>query len=159
MPSFTTSILDYIEPRKIYIWLGVFIISLIGVAVYAYQIYVTPLPKQLVDGDIANANTRSTRASADIYFFFADWCPHCTAAKPFWKNFKENNNGKKVNGKTIQCIDVDCTDENNEESNRLIAQYDVQGYPTIKMQKEDDVIVFDAKITKYSLNEFVKNMV
>ena len=157
MPSFTAILLDYINPNKFYIWMGLFIILLLIVAGYAYQIYVKPLPKQLIDGDIANANTRGT--SVDIIFFYADWCPHCAAAKPIWNNFKENNDKKIVNGQMVNCISVDCTDENNSESNTMISRYEIQGYPTIKMQKGDDVIAFDAKITKYSLNEFLKNMV
>jgi thiol-disulfide isomerase/thioredoxin len=159
MPSFTTNILEYIEPRKIYIWLGFFIVLLIGVAAYAYLVYVPSLPKQIIDGDIANANTRNERAGADIFFFYADWCPHCATAKPLWNNFKENNDGKIVNSRRINCISVDCSDETNLESQRLMTQYEIQGFPTIKMQKGEDVISFDAKITQYSLKEFVNNMV
>jgi len=157
MPSFTTIILDYINPNKFYFWMGFFIILLLIVAGYAYQKYVKPLPKKLIDGDIANANTRGTKT--DIMFFYADWCPHCSTAKPIWNNFKENNDKKLIGNRMINCISVDCTDENNVESNRMISRYDIQGYPTIKMQKGEDVIAFDAKITKYSLNEFLKNMV
>ena len=136
--------------------MGILIILLLIVAGYAYQVYVTPLPKQKIDGDIANANTRDVKN--DIMFFYADWCPHCATAKPIWNNFKENNDKKIIGGRMVNCVSVDCTDENNPESNRLIAQYEIQGYPTVKMHKGEDVIDFDAKITKYSLDEFLKNM-
>ena len=37
-------------------------------------------------------------------------------------------------------------------------RYNVEGYPTIKMLYGNQVIDFDAKITTYSLEKFLDNM-
>jgi hypothetical protein len=52
-------------------------------------------------------------------------------------------------------MDYNAEDEKNKE---LVSEYDIKGYPTIKMRKGNDVIDFDAKITATSLEEFLQNM-
>ena len=103
--------------------------------------------------DVANANTR--KKIAEVYFFFAEWCPHCKTAKPEWVQFKEEYDKKVVNDYEISCIEIDCTNENNQDSSILISKYKIEGYPTILMMVNNNRIDYDAKVTKSGLEQLV----
>ena len=50
------------------------------------------------------------------------------------------------------------TDDDSDETNRTRKMYNIEGYPTVKMKKGNDMIDFDAKITIDSLKEFIENV-
>jgi thiol-disulfide isomerase/thioredoxin len=91
-------------------------------------------------------------------FFYADWCPHCKVAKPAWNDVKAEYENKTINGYTVIFIDVDCSDENSTEVQRMMDQYTIEGFPTIKLLKDGQVIDFDAKPTKDSLTQFLNTV-
>ena len=130
------------------ILLGVFLWA----AYYAYEKWGENKPKP-------NADIYQPTAPKDatVYFFFADWCPHCKKAKPVWSQFTNKYNGKVVNEYKIICIPVDCTDAEKPETAQMISQFNVISYPTVKMVKDGNTYEFDAKITDANLEEFVKN--
>ena len=103
--------------------------------------------------DVANTNTR--KKTAEVLFFFAEWCPHCRKAKPEWEQFKEEYNGKDVNNCTISCQTIDCTNEKDPKTETLIAKYKIESYPTIIMILDDNRIDYDAKVTKSGLEQLV----
>ena len=37
--------------------------------------------------------------SAELMFFYTDWCPHCKTAKPVWESLKTTYENQKINGK------------------------------------------------------------
>jgi len=88
--------------------------------------------------------------SADIYFFYTTWCPHCKTAKPIWNDFKTEMTGKTVNGVTLNFFEVDC-DKDQATSDK----FNVKGFPTIKLVKGNQIIEYDAKPSKVNLIEFV----
>jgi len=90
--------------------------------------------------------------SVDIYFFYTEWCPHCKTAKPIWFEFKKDMEGKKVNGVSVNFFEVDC-DKDTEMSDK----FNVKGFPTIKMMKGNQMIEYDAKPSKETLNEFIRS--
>ena len=116
--------------------------------------------------DVANSTNRGTSDSAGansgkealIYFFHADWCPHCKKAQPEWDTFKMSHHNKTVNGYTIKCISVDCTDDKESTAKQLINQYNIESYPTVKMVKENTTIDYDAGVKSESLKKFVDIM-
>ncbi len=89
-------------------------------------------------------------AAADIYFFYTEWCPHCKTAKPIWADFKSQMAGKKVNGASLNFIEVDC-DKDSVTSDK----FNVKGFPTIKLVKGNQIIEYDAKPSVANLTEFV----
>jgi len=105
--------------------------------------------------DVANANMREKELS--VYFFYVDWCPHCKTALPDWIKFKNEYDGKEINNYTVNCVEMNCTEE-TQEIEDAIAQYKIEGYPTIKMTKDNKIIEFDAKITYNALEKFVQMM-
>lgn len=144
----------YIAPFYYYILVIVFIIIFILTGYYGYTTFYGRSAKEPTK-DVANANRRSVDVT--VLFFHVEWCPHCKKALPEWKQFSAQFNGKEINGYVIKCIEMDCTNETSEITT-AINRYNIEYYPTIKMLKDEEVIEFDSKITKYSLEQFVDKM-
>lgn len=102
--------------------------------------------------------TDSSGRTAELMLFYVDWCPHCKTAKPEWEEVKSEYEGRTVNGYKIIFTEVNCTDENGEIE-KLMNKYKIEGYPTIKMLKDGQVIEFDAKPTKSTLEKFINTVV
>jgi thiol-disulfide isomerase/thioredoxin len=91
---------------------------------------------------------------ADLYLFYTDWCPFCKKTKPEWAQLKKQyDNGKKVNGYTLNFIEVDC-----EANSDLANKFDISGYPTIKLVKGNQVVEFDAKPDVKTLEQFLSTV-
>ena len=148
-------------PRKKIIWLIVLFIVFIFASIYGYKHFYLPWLSSKKYSDVANTDPTATGNGGDvtIYFFSADWCPHCKTALPEWQNFSHNYNGKEINGYVISCVNINCTDDTDVKVTEYIQKYNIEGYPTIKMTKENKIIDFDAKVTSSALESFVKNMV
>ena len=95
---------------------------------------------------------------AELILFYVDWCPHCKTAKPEWESTKSAFNGKQINGYTVAFTDINCTNETSEIA-RMMSTYKIEGYPTIKMIKDGQVIDFDAKPTQSSLTQFINSAI
>jgi len=147
MSGFYQNVQRVFGPYAKYIALFVILIIFILVGFYGYKrFYSNPAEAY---ANVANMNANNSEIV--IYFFSADWCPHCTKAKPHWMAFATQYNGKEVNNYKISCSNVDCTDGKN----KLMDQYSVDSFPTVVMVKGGNTISFDAKITKETLENFV----
>ena len=128
-------------------------------ALFYYYYYVAPNMKasykpnseQIPVGSAPSTN------SAELLFFFADWCPHCKAAKPIWNDLKTEYENKTINGYKVLFTEVDCSTE-NAEVDKMMNKYNVEGYPTIKLLKDGQVIEYDAKPSKETLTQFLNTV-
>lgn len=124
-------------------------------AFFLYKLYYSNYAKQKGYADTANKDTRNE--TIKVYFFFADWCPHCQTAKPDWSQFQNNYSGKSVNDYIVITEEVNCTDlEENPESASLVEKYNVKGFPTVFAIKNGTRIDYDAKVELNSLNQYVE---
>ena len=141
--------------RPYYYRILAFIIFIVFVIVgyYGYQSVMAKQKNKF--SDVANANRRNKEVV--IYFFHADWCPHCKKATPEWNNFKSKLDGKVINSYIIKCMDVNCTKETSDVT-EYINRFSVDSYPTVKMVRDETTIDFDSKITASSLEAFVNTM-
>jgi thiol-disulfide isomerase/thioredoxin len=130
------------------------IILFCAIAIFYYFYYVAPSSKATYHPNSEQNTTGQTGKSAELIFFFADWCPHCKAAKPIWKDLKEEYENKTINGYKVVFTEVDCSEE-TAEVEKLMNQYNVEGYPTIKLLKDGQVIEYDAKPSKEMLTKFL----
>ena len=89
--------------------------------------------------------------------FTVDWCPHCKTAKPEWEQLKAEYKDKKINGYKVIFTDIDCTKE-TAQVEKLMNTYKIEGYPTIKLLKDGQVIDYDAKPTKDTLVKFLNTV-
>jgi thiol-disulfide isomerase/thioredoxin len=84
-----------------------------------------------------------------VYAFVADWCPHCTKAKPALTNLKNNAPSN---------VTVNVVNEKDDNARELMTKYGVKGFPTVLLIKSDGTTVeFEQRVTESNLNEFVAN--
>jgi thiol-disulfide isomerase/thioredoxin len=136
------------------------IILFLFIAVYVYNKYVNNVinptyidnnefPRDMNKDDDDGSNTGS---EVEIMIFIVDWCPHSKNAMPIWEELKEKYNGKKFNGYKLTFVEI-----NGEENPGMADKYKVEGYPTIKMLKDNQVIEYDAKPSISHLTEFLNS--
>ena len=94
----------------------------------------------------------------EIMLFYTDWCPHCKTAKPEWEQVKAEYNGKQIHGYRIIFTEVNCTNESTDVE-KMMNTYKIDGYPTIKLVKDNQIIDYDAKPTKATLTQFLNTVV
>ncbi len=131
------------------------IIFFLFLAGYVYKSYVSPIiKKEFIPNDEFPQKQENNQEGSEvlIYMFTVEWCPHSKKALPVWEELKEKYNGKKYNGQLLKFITVD-----GEENTDLADKYKVEGFPTIKLVKGNQVIEYDAKPTKEHLEEFLKS--
>lgn len=142
-----------IKPYKRILLILLIVIIFIIAAFYAYKWFATPFLENAVGGrDVANANNRPT--DIQVYFFFANWCPHCKTAKPEWSTFSSTYNGTQLGTANINTIAVDCTDGKDPR----IQEYQINGYPTVFAIKDGQRVDYDSKITSDGLTKFLQSM-
>lgn len=109
-------------------------------------------PNEYVPGESNNS-----KKEAEIILFYVDWCPHCKTAKPEWNKVKAQYDGKDINGYIVVFTEINCTEE-TPETEKMIATYKIEGYPTIKLLKENEVIEYDAKPKEETLVQFLNTV-
>ena len=67
-----------------------------------------------------------------IVKFYAPWCGYCKKLVPDWTKCEQGYHKKRVNGKIIYVLKVNC-----DEYPKIGESYGVQGYPTIKIITKD----------------------
>jgi thiol-disulfide isomerase/thioredoxin len=134
--------------------LGLIVVFII-LAIYIYREYVIP---RLNTSYVANKEfvsksdqDGSDRDVAELYLFYTTWCPHCKTTKPIWEKLKNKVGNTGVNGVKINFIEVDC-DKDKDTANK----FKVEGYPTIKMVVNNQVIEYDAKPNLDTLQQFLE---
>jgi len=158
------NIIDFISARfmpygqkALYIFLVVLFVAL------SYYVYVNYLNKSKENSkkysDVANSGKNNDEIQ--IMMFHVDWCPFCVKSLPEWKQFCNEYNGKKVNGKVVRCDPegTNCTDDADEQIKAMLDEYEIASYPTVILFHGDKRYDFDAKITKQNLEQFVKTVV
>jgi|UniRef100_A0A6C0ES89 thiol-disulfide isomerase/thioredoxin len=138
--------------QQILLIVGLILIFIIA-SYYGYKQFYSKKQEVKKYDDIPNTNTR--KQTADVFFFYVDWCPHCKTAKPIWNQFKEKYNNTVVNDYLITCNELNCTDDASPNIADAIAKYKIDSYPTIKMTINSKQYEFDTKISFNALKEFV----
>ena len=141
-------------------WMIIFaVIIFIVISTTYYFYYVVPQMRenykpnyeQMPEGVGNNGN------SSELLFFYADWCPHCKTAKPIWNDLKSEYENKLINGNKVIFTEINCSEE-SAEVEKMMNQYNVEGYPTIKLIKDGQVIEYDAKPSSETLKQFLNTV-
>jgi thiol-disulfide isomerase/thioredoxin len=90
---------------------------------------------------------------AQLFLFKVDWCPHCKKAKPVFDEVEKGLNGSPINGYTVTFKTIDCEAEPD-----MADKFKIEGYPTVKLVKDGQVIEYDAKPEKDKIMEFLKTV-
>jgi thiol-disulfide isomerase/thioredoxin len=107
--------------------------------------------REPVDGSKSNNKT------AELMLFYVDWCPHCKTAKPIWEELKSEYQDQTINGYKVIFTDINCTTESPDVES-MMNKYKIEGFPTIKLLKDGQVIEYDAKPSKATLEQFLNTV-
>ena len=127
---------------------------------YYYYYYVFPKLKTKYNANNEHLSSGSSGGSdkqAELLFFYADWCPHCKTAKPNWESIRTQYQNKTINGYHVIFTEVNCSTE-TADTEQMMNKYNIEGFPTIKLLKDGQIIEFDAKPTRETLNEFLNTV-
>jgi thiol-disulfide isomerase/thioredoxin len=155
--SFLSKVKSMLTPKNTLYALG-FIVFFV-IAYYVYSFFVSSNKKVYkANHEATSGSGSSSGGEAEIILFYVDWCPHCKTAKPVWDKVKSQYQDQVVKGKKIIFTEINCTNESSDVE-EMINKYNIQGYPTIKMLKDGQVIEFDAKPTHANLEQFINSVV
>lgn len=157
--SFTAKFFEFLNPKKLSFWLFLLVIAL---AFGAYRVIKRNAGSHESRQQLKDVpNSTGSGGDIEILFFTVNWCPHCRKAQTPWNDFSNAYNGKKIKGRNVRCMKMDLTEGNAEytRSKEYADKYKIEGYPTIKMIKDGQVIEFDAKVTTNALEQFVEDVI
>lgn len=159
--------------KQVVLILGVLFLF-ICLAIYVYQQYVVPKlnPTYAANTEFINEQEAEGKA-ASLMYFNVSWCPHCKAANDVWAKMtealKQSNN--IINGYRVDLINIDCTSVDAKEppatpdarataaaNSKLLDKYKIEGYPTIKLIKGNEVIEYNAKTDFNTLMHFLNTI-
>ena len=141
--------------------IGLLCLAIVGYIVYTYLLPRIKEARAKLYGNLSNeVEDTDDNKNINVYLFETNWCPHCKKVKPVWdefseSNWKSNGIGDKKNGYFIKFETIDCDSTDGEvKANK----FDIDSYPTIKAQKDNEIIEFDAKPTKENLEAFMEEI-
>jgi thiol-disulfide isomerase/thioredoxin len=151
--STLTNIFSRIGSNKNSIIILILTLIFIIVAIYTYRRFISPKinPTYVANNEYMSEGTNKQTDVADLYFFYTTWCPHCKKSMPIWQSLKDEVGSKEIKGVTINFVEVDC-----DKDTSLAEKFNVQGYPTIKLVRGNQVVEYDAKPNKDTLMEFLQ---
>jgi len=142
------------------------IVAILCIIVFVYYKYMKPklsptyvANKEFVD--TTNTKAYSKKPIAHIMLFTASWCPYCKKLKDegTFSKFKTDNQGKIINDYELDIQEIDCSNDQNPNIKTLLDEYNVDGFPSIKLIKEgtppSSAYDFDAKPSIDTLNKFI----
>lgn len=155
--------LEFLQKARGYMsWKLFFILVTIGILiaaiVWVYNKYLVPKMEPTYVDNKEFTDMAEEPKEAELMIFTVNWCPYCKKAMPVWKKFEEEYNNKVINGYTIYFKTIDCTNEKDPEVKELLNKYNIEGYPTIKLIKDGEVILYDAKPDFNSLQQFLQTV-
>jgi thiol-disulfide isomerase/thioredoxin len=157
LQNFKNSITSKLSITNIVVILVV--VLFIGIGIYIYTTKITS--KFSTSYSSNNEHTMSDpsgkSSEAELILFYADWCPHCKTAKPVWEELKAEYDNKTINGYSILFTEVNCTNE-SPEVEKMMNTYKIEGFPTVKLLKDGQVVEYDAKVTKETLVQFLNTV-
>jgi len=159
--SGTSTIKNIIFNKKFIIILFVVTIFL-AVAFYVYNTYIAPKidPDYVPNREFTDTSSDS-ESVADLYFFYAKWCPYSKKAKPIWANLKKQFDNKSINNTKLRFIDIDEEKDEKEMENfetKFLNGKKIDGFPSIYMIKNDQVIEYEAKPNLEILKNFIESV-
>lgn len=159
MVKFLDYISNKLSPYSFQITVAIIVLIFSVISYFAYtQIMKKVNSPKTKFSDVANKGGRKNEI--EIKFFYVDWCPHCKTAKPEWAAFCNEYNQKVINEYIINCDSngTNCTNEEDANVSAMITEHKIQSFPTVILFKENERYDFDAKVSRSSLEQFIKSV-
>lgn len=136
-----------------------FLLSLVAVAIFStasFYVYTTHIKPRIdevykINNEYTNS-TENMNKTAELYYFYVTWCPHCKKASPIISQLKKYLENNKINGVTVIVRQIDC-----DKDKVLANKYKIDGYPTIKLMSGKDIYHYDANPEINTLKEFLSS--
>ena len=80
--------------------------------------------------------------------FNTEWCYYSKKFQPIWDNFSK----KMKNKRNLVIKDIKCDNPSNE---KICGKYDIEGFPTVKLIKNNKIYDFNGDRSVNSLVSFV----
>ena len=145
------------SPKK-FIIIFLLIALFLGAAFYVYNKYVAPrLNPNFVANREFTENEPTDGGPTALFLFYATWCPYSKKVLPVWEELKEKYDRKVINRYSVVFKEFD-GDKQEKEIDEISKRFKkkIDGYPTIILVKENEVIEFDANPTQENLEEFLQ---
>jgi thiol-disulfide isomerase/thioredoxin len=158
MSSTVGLLLSYIRPYSFRILIAFLLFVFVVAGIYMYRSVYSKQTTVKPFTDIAN--TAPTGKDIVVTLYYVDWCPHCKTAKPEWNKFVDEYNNQNVNGYRVVCVDLNCTDDDNEKIQQMLTKQKIDSFPTVRAVIPGDngkemTIRFESKTTKTNLEKFI----
>lgn len=115
----------------------VLLFAILAVLVYKLWKPFIPKPKRVVPKD-----------HAKLYFFHVAWCGFCKKAAPEWEKLAVGTYGNTV----VEKVSVNC-----EEDKETCQIYEVDAYPTIKLETATGLHEYKGAVTAEKLQHFLRS--
>jgi len=153
--TMVSKIQNSIYSNRFIILFLIILFSVIAGVYYYYRIYPNVNIQYKPNSEKqSQSNGNGNGKSVELLFFYVNWCPYCKTAKPVWDELKKEYEYNTINGYNVIFTDINCTEE-SADVEKMISKYNIEGYPTIKLLKDGQVIEYDAKPTKETLLLFL----
>jgi len=114
-----------------------------AILVFVWAVYSNKLTMPRAEGFASSSPSM-------LNMYYADWCPHCTAAKP---EFAKLGSTMTIDGKQVLCSAIEA--EKNPEKVRE----PVKGYPTVRFYDvEGKMTEYEGERTEAGFRAFAKKM-
>ena len=132
------------------------------VAFFIYNTYIAPkINPDYVPNDEFNSNNKNKNQKnyATVYLFSAKWCPYSKKLLPIWNKIAEKLSSTTINDYILNFVNID-GDKDKEELEKYETETGkkIEGFPTIMLMKDDQIIEFDAKPDENTLTEFINTV-
>lgn len=157
-----SDIFSFLYSRKFLIILATVSLFL-GLAFYVYSTYIAPklnpdfVPnKEFIEQGDNSQGKGGLGKNADLYYIHAKWCPYSKKVNPIWNKIKGELDGTVINNYSLKFIDIDGEKEEKRLSDfESTYEKKIDGYPTILIVKDNQIIEFEAKPNEETLKEFI----
>jgi len=119
------------------------ILTVLAFAVLAYLIW------RLWKPVVASPKREVPKDKANLYFFHTDWCGHCIKAMPEWEKLES---GPTTFGNTT----VSFVRVNAEKDRKTADMYEVEAYPTIKLETSTGLHTYEGRPTAEKLTQYLR---
>jgi len=125
-----------------------YILYLIYYSYYPINVYL----KEALSSSTPSENNSTNQAIITFYYQQNDSkCPDCKNAKIEWDAFMQENNGNSVNGYSIVCNTMDCSDAKNPSVVNALEQNNITDLPAVSMIVNGRNLNYHSEITQSNL--------
>ena len=93
------------------------------------------------------------KGEANLYFFYTDWCGWSKKAMPEWEKLESKLQQNAAFGTTV----VKAVRVNAEKDQKTAELYEVEGYPTIKLETSSRLYDYSGPRTAEGLLNFLRD--